>query len=264
MNLLERDMLQLLRRGRDLYGYTHIRAEFEAEGSRLEELPRLVEIGYKAGLDLIIKIGGCEGLTGLYHARSLGASTIIAPMIESTYALKKYAEACAKTFPAAEKHDTQFYFNIETAQAYAIHEDLIAESSKLGLTGAVFGRVDFSASMNLPRHAIETPIITSKILNVARACQIHNQELIVGGGISFDSIPVLQKIENIHLNRFETRKIAFNKSQLLQPTLIHGLTEAARFELLWLKNKQNYYAHIKNEDVARINLLERRILSLVA
>lgn len=264
MNLLEREMLQLLCRGRDHYGYTHVRAEFEAEGTRLDELPRLVELGYKAGLDLIIKIGGCEGLTGLYNARLLGASVIIAPMIESTYALKKYAESCNKAFPISEKHDVQFYFNIETAQAYKSHEELIVEAGKLGLKGAVFGRVDFSASMDLPRQVIESPMITSKILNVAQACLDNNQEFIVGGGISSDSIPALQEIADVHLNRFETRKLAFDISHLHQPTLVHGLAEAARFELLWLKNKQNYYMAITNEDAARIKLLERRILSLAA
>lgn len=264
MNLLEKEMLQLLRRGREKYGFTHVRAEFEAEGTRLDELFRLTEIGYKAGLDLIIKIGGCEGITGMHTARQLGASAIIAPMIESTYALKKYAEACEKTFPKVQGHDTQFFFNIETIQAYAIHQELIATSHRLNLNGAVFGRVDFSASMGLPRHTIETPLITEKVLEVAAACKAYHQEFIVGGAISSESIPVLQQISQTHLSRFETRKVAFSEAQIPYATLLNGLAEAAHFELLWLKNKQNYYTALKNEDINRINLLERRILSLVA
>lgn len=264
MNFLEKEMLHLLRRGREKYGFTHVRAEFEAEGSRLDELFRLTEIGYKAGLDLIIKIGGCEGLTGLYTARQLGASAIISPMIESTYALKKYAAACEKAFPKEQGHDTQFYFNIETIQAYTIHQDLAATSHHLGLNGAVFGRVDFSASMGLPRHVIETSVITEKVLEVAAACKTYNQDFIVGGAISSDSIPVLKEITEINLSRFETRKIAFSDTKIPYSNLLEGLTAAAHFELLWLKNKQNYYATLKNEDINRISLLERRVLSLVA
>lgn len=264
MNLLEKEMLHLLRRGREKYGFTHVRAEFEAEGTRLDELLRLTEIGYKAGLDLIIKIGGCEALTDLYSARQLGASAIIAPMIESTYALKKYAEACEKAFPKAQGHDTRFYFNIETIQAYTIHHDLIATSHLLGLNGAVFGRVDLSASMNLPRHIIETHVITEKVIEVAATCKDYNQDFIVGGAISSDSIPVLKEITETHLSRFETRKIAFSNTEIPYASLLNGLAEAARFELLWLKNKQNYYTTLKNEDINRINLLEGRILSLVA
>lgn len=264
MNLLEKEMLHLLRRGRENYGFTHIRAEFEAEGTRLDEILRLTEIGYKAGLDLIIKIGGCEALTDLYTARQLGASAIIAPMIESIYALKKYAEACEKAFPKIHGHDTKFYFNIETIQAYTIHQDLIIKSHHLGLSGAVFGRVDFSASMGLPRHAIETPVITEKVVEVAATCKSYHQDFIVGGAISSDSIPALKEITKTHLSRFETRKIAFSNNQIPYSPLLGGLTEAARFELLWLQNKQNYYTNLKNEDINRIRLLERRILSLVA
>lgn len=264
MNLLEQEILHLLRRGREQYGFTHVRAEFEAEGTRLDELLRLTEIGYKAGLDLIIKIGGCESLTDLYNARQLGASAIIAPMIESTYALKKYAAACEKAFPREQGHDTLFYFNIETIQAYTIHPDLIATSHDLGLNGVVFGRVDFSASMNLPRQAIETRPITEKAIEVAAICKDYNQDFIVGGGISADSISVLKEISETHLSRFETRKIAFSAAEMSYTHRLNGFAEAARFELLWLKNKQNYYTNLKNEDIRRINLLEGRIFSLVA
>lgn len=258
MNFMEKEMFDLLRHGRESYGFTHVRAEFEAEGTRVDELLRLTELGYKAGLDLAIKIGGCESLTGLYNARQLGASAIVAPMIESTYALKKYAQTCVKVFPQTDQYDTKFYFNIETAQAYAIHQELIAASQELGLNGIVFGRVDFSASLGLAREKIETAKITQHVLDVARACQASHQELILGGAISTDSIPALREISKVYLSHFETRKIVFDTSQLTHPTLIKALLAAARFELLWLKNKQTYYQIIGNEDRERIILLEKR------
>lgn len=264
MNLQEKEILHLLRKGKETYGYTHVRAEFEAEGARTEELFRLIELGYKAGLDLIIKVAGCEAISEMYYAKQLGVSSIIAPMIESTYALKKYAQACQRVYPKSEHHDTKFYFNIETDQAFQHQGELISTSESFGLNGIVFGRVDFSASLGLTRETIESPFITEKILKTAELCKKHNQELIVGGAISTDSIPVLREIAAIHLSRFETRKVAFDLSVLHQPSVIQGLIEAARFELLWLKNKQNYYTTLKNEDLNRINLLESRILSLAA
>lgn len=61
---------------------------------------------------------------------------------------------------------------------------------------------------------------------------------------SSDSIPVLKEITETHLSRFETRKIAFSDTQI--PLFkLSGLTEAAHFELLWLKNKQNYYTSLE-------------------
>ena len=80
----------------------------------------------------------------------------------------------------------------------------------------------------------------------------------VGGGISNKSIETLRKIKNIHLTRFETRKIVFSSEALDLKDIEKGLSLAVEFELLWLQNKRQFYSQIYIEDESRINMLEKR------
>ena len=91
-------------------------------------------------------------------------------------------------------------------------------------------------------------------------CKKSNQDLVVGGGISIDSLSILQQISDLHLTRFETRKIIFSDNSLkFQAEAIRsGLLQAVHFELLWLQNKREYYRMIEIEDEKRIEMLESR------
>lgn len=257
MNSNELRMVEILKIGKEKYGYVSVKAEFEAEGTRVDELLRLIDIANKAGLKLTVKIGGCEAKRDLMESKQFGVDYIVAPMVESDYALSKFIDAKNSVYSEDEKKYTDFLVNLETVNAFSVKEAII-EKAKENIQGLVFGRVDFSESLGVGREGIHSELVTSKILEVAELCKLNNLDLVVGGAVSSDSIDVLKEINSVFLTRFETRKIVFSSEAVSNSDLKDGLLNAVDFELTWLKNKKSYYSNIEKEDDIRIKMLDDR------
>jgi hypothetical protein len=256
MNVTERRMLEMLRKGRDHYGVVAVKAEFEAEGTRPDELLRLLELAHRADLKVALKVGGCEAVSDLLASKLHGADYIIAPMVETPYALSKFADAIAKTY-GGNPEGTQFLFNLETDTTLGNLGDMLPLAAER-LGGIVFGRVDFTLSRGLARSAINDRQITDAVLMTAHACADHGLELVVGGSVAVEAGPALREMRRVRLDRFETRKIVFDGAAVESREFSAGIANAVAFELAWLQNKREYYQGIALEDVARIRMMEER------
>lgn len=251
MNQIERRMLDVLRELKNEHGILAIKAEFEAEGSRTDELVKLNEIVFRADMDLFIKIGGCEAVRDLDQCRLLGASGIMAPMIETPFAMQKFVAAAQKVY-GEETPDIEWIINAETKTCRANFDDIL-EAGAGFLDTISIGRVDLSASMGLTRADINGPEILEAAQEFARKAKDKGIVVGFGGGISFDAIPFIQQMKGL-ADKFETRKVVFRYEDNVK-RLQDGILLAMEFETLYLQNKCAFYDRMANEDRQRMEML---------
>lgn len=259
MNVLEKKMVTVLLELKEKFGVFEIKAEFEAEGSRIEELMRLKDVTSQVGLPIILKIGGVEAVTDVYNALSLGVKGIIAPMAETKYALSKFTDLIDNFVPEDNAQDIEFGLNVETITACKNFDDMLTVSNLSNLSSITVGRVDLIGSMSLNRSSINT---SEEVENLCREVFIKakNASLrtALGGGISLEAFPIINRMNDDGLiDKYETRKVVFPAESIKYGEA--SILKAVEFEMLWLNSKQRFYSRIKEEDLTRIKMLEDRL-----
>ena len=184
MNKCENHMLDILKKLRQEHGAVAVKAEFEAEGTRTDELLRLIDLARRADLKVGLKIGGCEAVRDLLESKQFGVDYIIAPMVETPYALKKFIDAKNKVYSIDQQDHTDFLFNLETFSTINYLDEMIDIAKSLrGVQGVVFGRVDFVGSQYMPRDMVDSTEVTKYVTAVAEACKKNNLDFVVGGAV---------------------------------------------------------------------------------
>src|SRR5574344_2598639 len=142
MNLSEKNLLKILTELKEKYFASGIKIEFETEVTTFSEASVLKNFSDKAGLNFTVKIGGAEAVTDMYEAKKIGVKTLVAPMIESSYALKKYINSAKTVF---NEIPPEFFINIETITGYKNLDEILKTSETKYLSGIVLGRFDMAS-----------------------------------------------------------------------------------------------------------------------
>jgi hypothetical protein len=258
MNTLEKKMLLLLKELKESYNSISIKTEFEAEGTNVEEILRLKDITMQAGLGLTMKIGGCEAVRDILESRIIGVNNLAAPMIESAYALRKFLQVVEKLFPLEERIHMEILCNIETITAVKNLKEILDVPNINVLNGIVIERVDLCRSLGMGAEEINDARINTLVLEILHTVKDKNLFCTLGGGVSADSLPFIRSIPKGLLRRFETRKVCFDLDDISSPEI--AIMKALAFELLWLRNKMDFYKNISKNDRERMNHLEKRYL----
>ena len=260
MNSFEKRLVEIGKALRQDFGAVGLKAEFEAEATHPDELKRLVDIAHAADLKLAIKVGGCEARRDIAEARQFGADFIIAPMIETQYALEKFHGAIGAEFAPESMATKKFLINIETVSA---HRELPGMLTRLAdpnalVSGIVFGRSDYCGSIGASKDDINSPHIMQVVEEAAQMTKNAGLEFVVGGGVSPDSVVPLRAVKQILLSRFETRKVVFDGDSIDFKEISQGLIQAIKFELNWLEAKMSFYSNLVAEDQKRVDTLNAR------
>ncbi len=222
----------------------YVKAEFEAEGTRSEELSLLKSIVSASSSKLVIKIGGSFAQRDVLESINLGAISTLVPMIESPEAMEFFIERKE----LLQKHistNIPFFINIETITAYQ-KLDLIldAASQDPSFSGIVIGRSDLTASLSLPKASTESSEVLDICSNILKSAKKRSFYVTLGGNISISSFSFLHRLADLGLDAFETRKCCLRWHGFSEEKYNDLLTKAINFEsciLLCYQNLSNIY-----------------------
>lgn len=100
-------------------------------------------------LPLYVKIGGPEARNDIRNLISIGVDGLIAPMIESQYALKNFIHTLKAILTESQYLSIDKGINLETITAYRSIDSILSAKEARELNQITAARTDLSGSMNL-------------------------------------------------------------------------------------------------------------------
>jgi 4-hydroxy-2-oxoheptanedioate aldolase len=216
-------------------GVVGIKQSFEDEGASFNDIRIMRLLTKMVNINLNIKIGGCEAKNDIFFCKKIKTNTIVAPMVESEYALSKFVQ-CANI-----GKKISLLINLETNLSLKNLNTMIKSKFFNFLDGVVIGRSDLAGSLYLSKNDVNSKTIFDKVETAFKKIKNLNKRKFIfkmGGSITpiskiFISKLYLKKL----LHRVETRNVEIKLSKKTIQNIDKIVIEAFKFELSWLKFK---------------------------
>ena len=235
-------------------GVVGIKQSFEDEGALPQDILTMRRVTEQIGLNLSIKIGGCEAKTDIQFCKSINADKIVAPMVETSFALTKFIESIINI------PKLNFYVNIESKTAYENLDNILSSPSSKLLSGIVIGRSDLTKSYGFGKDYVDSPQMQDIVYKALVKCKEYNITTLMGGNISSKSSKFVKKLYKEKLLEYiETRNVIIKLNNKNINNIASIIKSSLIFESKWLQYKANYYNKIGKEYTDRSNLILNRI-----
>ncbi|MDG6079363.1 hypothetical protein E3U23_09175 [Erythrobacter litoralis] len=232
----------------DFSRISRLKGEFEAEGLSRDILASEVAYAARNKLSYLCKIGGCEAKSDMRFLRQIGVRDIVAPMIESGFAMSKYMDMLPS---GAFDH---VGVTIETHGAVERIEEILEAGTQL--TEVTVGRTDLTASFG--GEGVDKPETISMVKTVARAAKARGLVTTMGGSVGTGTRALLNEDDELRslLTAVETRKCVIAVDTFLEP---QALQDAFAVETELLRMQASYSGEIASAAESRIAQITSRL-----
>ena len=225
------------------FGMRAVKQSLEDEGATFKDIELMRKITFKVGTDLNVKIGGCEAKNDIYFCKQVKVNGIVAPMVESEYALRKFIQIA---YDPKDKF-TKLFINIETKTALMNLKKIIRSKYFKFLHGVILGRSDVAGSYNLEKKDVDSKMIFYKINNALISLKNKKKIIKMGGSVTPTSINFIKNIyKKKLLKRLETRNIEIELNKKNLDNLNKSINKIFAFETKWLKHKSKIKSNTKS------------------
>ena len=212
----------------------------------------------KAGLQHNIKVGGCEAKTDIFFCEKLGVNGIVAPMVETGYALRKFLQIISNN------KKQNLYINLESIQSFKNIKDILRAKEFKKLKGVIIGRSDLAGSLNLQKSEVDSKKIYNLVFQLLKKVKKNKIITKMGGSLTPRSLGFVKKLyKNNLLDRIETRNIEIKLNNRVLENFKEIIIKVFYFELEWIKFNHKREMKIKDktksDSLARIKELKKRI-----